>query len=69
MAESRHEPGVTVVIPCLNERNDWIHALADIVAANLGGWVGAEPSAAALAQSQARAIALGAKASYCSPPG
>jgi len=49
-------------IPCLNERNDWIHALADVVATNLGGWVGTEPSSAALAQTQARAIALGAKA-------
>ena len=49
-------------IPCLNERNDWIHALADIVAANLAGWVGAEPSPPALAQSRTRAIALGAKA-------
>ena len=26
------------LIPCLNERNDWIHALADIVLANLVGW-------------------------------
>lgn len=48
-------------IPCLNERNDWVHALADITAANLAGWIGNEPTAAALVQSQARAIALGAK--------
>ena len=49
-------------IPCLNERNDWIHALADIVAANLPGWVGAEPSSEALERSRERALALGAKA-------
>lgn len=48
-------------IPCLNEHNGWIHALADIVTANLGGWTGDEPAAAALAQSKARAIALGAE--------
>ena len=49
-------------IPCLNERDDWIHALADIAAANLAGWIGAEAPAESLAQTQARAIALGAKA-------
>jgi ferrochelatase len=49
-------------IPCLNERNDWIHALADIVAANLTGWIGAEPSTEQLTQSHARAVLLGAKA-------
>jgi ferrochelatase len=49
-------------IPCLNERNDWIHALADLVAANLAGWIVAEPPAAQLAQARERALALGAKA-------
>ncbi len=48
-------------IACLNERDDWIHALADIVAANLTGWVGGEPSADALTRSRERALALGAK--------
>ena len=48
-------------IPCLNERDDWIHALADITAANLGGWVGGEPAAEQLARARERAIALGAK--------
>ncbi len=48
-------------IPCLNERNDWIHALADIVAVNLAGWVSSEPSAEELARSRERALALGAK--------
>ncbi len=49
-------------IACLNERNDWIHALADIAAANLSGWVGGAPSADELARSRERALALGAKA-------
>ena len=48
-------------IPCLNERDDWIHTLADIVAKNLLGWIGGEPSAAELQGSRERAIALGAK--------
>jgi ferrochelatase len=48
-------------IPCLNERDDWLHALADIAAANLQGWVGAEPAAADLQRSRRRALALGAK--------
>ncbi len=48
-------------IPCLNERDDWIHALADIVAANLAGWVGGQPSTEQLARSRERALALGAK--------
>ncbi|MBI2292635.1 MAG: ferrochelatase, partial [Betaproteobacteria bacterium] len=48
-------------ISCLNERDDWIHALADIVATNLLGWVGTEPSAEALERSRAQALAAGAK--------
>jgi protoporphyrin/coproporphyrin ferrochelatase len=48
-------------IPCLNERDDWIHALADIVAANLQGWTGGETSGEDLALSRERALALGAK--------
>jgi ferrochelatase len=47
-------------IPCLNERDDWLHALTDIVQANLGGWTDAPPSADALQQSELRARALGA---------
>ena len=34
------------LIPCLNERNDWIHALADIALEHLGGWVSANWDAA-----------------------
>ena len=48
-------------IPCLNERDDWIHALADIVATNLLGWVGTGPSAEELERARARALAAGAK--------
>ncbi len=48
-------------IPCLNERDDWIHALADIVATNMRGWVGAGPAAEELERSRAQALAAGAK--------
>jgi len=47
-------------IPCLNERNDWIHALTDIALENLHGWL-AQPDKAALEQGRLRALALGAK--------
>jgi ferrochelatase len=51
-------------IPCLNERADWIEALAGLVLGELQGWVDrgdhmAEQSASA-AQSRTRALALGA---------
>ncbi len=26
-------------IACLNERDDWIEALADLTMSNLGGWI------------------------------
>ncbi len=48
-------------IACLNERDDWIHALADIVATNLLGWAGTEPAAEELERSRAQALATGAK--------
>jgi ferrochelatase len=47
-------------IPCLNERDDWIHALADLVMENLHGWL-VEPDAAELEQGRLRALAMGAK--------
>jgi len=48
-------------IPCLNERPDWIAALADIVANHLAGWpTQASPDPAELAQSALRAKARGA---------
>jgi protoporphyrin/coproporphyrin ferrochelatase len=47
-------------IPCLNERGDWIEALADIAVENLQGWMGLKPNEAQLAQSRQRALAIGA---------
>ena len=47
-------------IPCLNDRNDWIHALTALVLDNLGGWL-VEPDRAALEQGRQRALQLGAK--------
>jgi ferrochelatase len=47
-------------IPCLNERNDWMHALTDLVMNNLQGWLIA-PNAAELEQGRLRALAMGAK--------
>jgi protoporphyrin/coproporphyrin ferrochelatase len=47
-------------IPCLNERNDWMHALTDLVMDNLQGWL-VEPNAAELEQGRLRALAKGAK--------
>ncbi|SFN81905.1 ferrochelatase [Nitrosospira briensis] len=52
-------------IPCLNERDDWIQALADIALANLQGWMGVghsgeKSSEEHAAQSRARALGMGA---------
>jgi ferrochelatase len=47
-------------IPCLNERDDWIHALSAIVAEHLQGWVETEGKDACAA-SRNRALAMGAK--------
>jgi ferrochelatase len=47
-------------IPCLNERNDWMHALTDLVMDNLHGWL-IEPDVADLEQGRLRALAMGAK--------
>jgi protoporphyrin/coproporphyrin ferrochelatase len=47
-------------IPCLNERNDWMHALTDLVMDNLQGWLIA-PNAAELEQGRLRALKMGAK--------
>lgn len=47
-------------ISCLNDRNDWIHALTDLVMENLQGWL-IEPDVAKLEQGRLRALALGAK--------
>jgi ferrochelatase len=48
-------------IPCLNERDDWLHALADIAVANLQGWVGGEAPRDELERSRLRALAAGAQ--------
>lgn len=50
-------------LPCLNERPDWIRALADLALANLQGWLWADPAAqqAAADASRLHALALGAK--------
>lgn len=47
-------------IPCLNERDDWLHALTDLVLDNLHGWLD-KPDAAELEQGRLRALALGAE--------
>ncbi|MEQ6290415.1 ferrochelatase [Vogesella sp. GCM10023246] len=41
-------------IPCLNERPDWIAAMAELVTANLGGWI-TTPDDANMRQLRARA--------------
>ncbi len=49
-------------IPCLNENDAWIHALADIALRNLEGWLEPPADGAARERSRQRALALGAKA-------
>ncbi len=48
-------------IPCLNERDDWIAALANITQSHLQGWLEPEPTEDALMQSKQRATAMGAE--------
>ncbi len=47
-------------IPCLNDRDDWIHALNDLVMDNLHGWM-IEPDEADLEKGRLRALEMGAK--------
>ena len=47
-------------IPCLNERDDWIRALADIATTHLQGWPTGKSDPAMLEASALRAKALGA---------
>ncbi|MDD2685040.1 MAG: ferrochelatase [Gallionella sp.] len=47
-------------IPCMNDRNDWMHALTDLVLENLHGWL-PEKDAAGLEQSRLRALAAGTR--------
>jgi ferrochelatase len=50
-------------IPCLNDDDAWIAALADIAQQHMGGWpTMAQPDAQALAAQKQRAMALGAQA-------
>jgi len=49
-------------VPCLNDGDAHIDALAAIVAENLRGWCGPPATAADLARQKQRAIALGARA-------
>jgi len=48
------------LIPCLNERDDWIHALAEIVAGNLLGWADSATHES-LEMSRLRALQMGAE--------
>lgn len=48
-------------IPCLNERNDWIQALADITCTHLQGWLDNEVSEEAAQLSRKLALEMGAK--------
>ena len=48
-------------IPCLNERSDWIQALANITSTNLQGWLDIEVTEEAAQLSRKLALELGAK--------
>jgi ferrochelatase len=51
-------------IPCLNEQDDWIHALADLALENLHGWLPEQteaPAREAAQRSRERALELGAR--------
>jgi len=49
-------------VPCLNDRHEWIAALADLSLRHLQGWdTQGEPDAAALERQRLRAVALGAE--------
>ena len=47
-------------VPCLNERDDWLHALAGLAQRHLGALQGPAADAAMLAAARERALALGA---------
>ena len=54
--------GKFTYIPCLNERDDWMHALADLVQAHLHGMLRTPPpSVSEMAASRANALERGAK--------
>jgi ferrochelatase len=47
-------------IPCLNERDDWMHALTDLVMDNLQGWL-ITPDVADLEKGRLKALEMGSK--------
>lgn len=47
-------------IPCLNERDDWLHAMSDLVTTHLNGWPTGPSEKDTAAASAARARAAGA---------
>jgi ferrochelatase len=47
-------------IPCLNDRDDWMHALTDLVMDNLHGWL-IEENPTELELGRSRALAMSAK--------
>jgi len=47
-------------LPCLNDRHEWIAALADLSMRHLQGWNLSPPDAAARSRQRERALALGA---------
>ncbi|MDX8379597.1 MAG: ferrochelatase [Gallionella sp.] len=47
-------------IPCVNDKNDWMHALTDLVMDNLQGWLGV-PDASEDEQDRLRALMMGAE--------
>ncbi|HEX4328473.1 MAG TPA: ferrochelatase [Burkholderiales bacterium] len=48
-------------IPCLNERDDWLHALTDLVQSHLQGMLHAKESVSELVAARAAALERGAK--------
>jgi len=48
-------------IACLNERDEWIHAMCNIVLDNLQGWLASAPNQENIQESRTRALAMGAK--------
>lgn len=48
-------------IPCLNERSDWIQALADMTCTHLQGWLEPQVSDEELELSRQRALQMGAR--------
>ena len=54
--------GAFTYIPCLNERDDWIHSLVDLVKPHLAAVMRSTPPELALKQQVQRARSIGASA-------